>query len=85
MDPERLNEVLIRPIHRGPMLNDILPRLVGMEYLKLIDVSSGYHNLKLQVKIITSNKIFMSVWLVSTHTTTVWSSPSGIQIPVENR
>ena len=27
LDPVRLNQALIRPIHRGPMLNDILPRL----------------------------------------------------------
>ena len=25
LDPARLNEVLIRPFHRGPTLNDILP------------------------------------------------------------
>ena len=30
-----------------PVLNDILPRLVGIKYLTLIDASSGYHNLKL--------------------------------------
>ena len=36
-DQARLNKVLIRPTHRGPTLNDILP----------IDVGSDYHNLKL--------------------------------------
>ena len=25
LDPVRLNQALIRPIHRGPTLNDILP------------------------------------------------------------
>ena len=29
------------------MLNDILPKLTNVRYLSLIDVSSGYHNLKL--------------------------------------
>ena len=33
------------------MLHDILPRLEGMKYLILIDVSSGYHNLKLDEKL----------------------------------
>ena len=32
---------------RGPTLNDILPKLNDAKYLSLIDVSSGYHNLKL--------------------------------------
>ena len=36
-----------RLVHRGPTLNDILPKLDYAQYLSLIDVSSGYHNLKL--------------------------------------
>ena len=50
IDPARLNKALIRPVHRGPMLNHILPRLAGVKYLMLGDVSSGYHNLKLDDK-----------------------------------
>ena len=46
-DPMRLNQALIRPVHRGPMLNDILPKLNNVQYMTIIDVSSGYHNLKL--------------------------------------
>ena len=46
-DPPRLKEMLIRPVHRCPMLNNILPRLVGVKYFMLIDARSGYHNLKL--------------------------------------
>ena len=45
--PSWLNQVLIRPVHWGPTLNDILLRLNYAKYLSLIDVSSGYHNLKL--------------------------------------
>ena len=41
----RLNQALIRPVHRGPTLNDIFPKLINVKYLSLIDVSSGYHNL----------------------------------------
>ena len=50
LDPVRLNQVLIRPIHRGPMLNDILPKVNNVQYMSIIDASSGYHNLKLHEK-----------------------------------
>ena len=40
----------IRLVHRGPSLNDILLKLNHTQYLSLIDVSSGYHNLKLDEK-----------------------------------
>ena len=45
LDPARLNKVLIRPVHRDLMLNDILPRLAVVTNLMLMDVSLGYHNL----------------------------------------
>ena len=41
LDPEALNQALIRPVHRGPMLNDILPRLHNVKYVSIIEVSSG--------------------------------------------
>ena len=47
LDPAHLSQALIRPIHRGPTLNHILPNLHNAKYLSLIDASSGYHNLKL--------------------------------------
>ena len=47
LNPVQLNQALIRPIHRGPILNDILPKLNNMQYMSIIDVSLGYHNLKL--------------------------------------
>ena len=50
LDPVRLNQALIRPVHRGPTLNDILPRLNNVKYMSIIDASSGYHNLKLDEK-----------------------------------
>ena len=50
LDPARLNQVLIRPVHRGPTLNDILPKLNNVKYLSLTDASSGYHNLKLDAR-----------------------------------
>ena len=50
LDPMRLNQTLIRPVHRGPILNDILPRLNNVQYMSIIDVSLGYHNLTLDEK-----------------------------------
>ena len=50
IDPVRLNQALIRPVHRGPTLNDILPRLNNVKYMSIIDASWGYHNLKLDKK-----------------------------------
>ena len=50
LEPVRLNQAFIRPIHRGPMLNDILPKLNNVQYMSIIDGSSGYHNLKLDEK-----------------------------------
>ena len=50
LDPIRLNQALIRPINRGPMLNDLLPRLNNVKYVSMIYASSGYHNLKLDKK-----------------------------------
>ena len=50
LDLVRLNQALIRPIHRGPTLNDILPKLNGVKYMCIIDASLGYHNLQLDTK-----------------------------------
>ena len=50
LDLARLNQALIRPVHRGSTLNDIFPKLIKVKYLSLIDVSSGYHNIKLDDK-----------------------------------
>ena len=35
------------PVHRGPPLNDIFPKLNKVKYLSIIDASSGYQNLTL--------------------------------------
>ena len=50
LDPARPNQALIRPIHRGPTLNDILPKLNNVKYMSIIDGSSGYQNLQLDTK-----------------------------------
>ena len=48
LDPARLKKALMRLVHRGPTLNDILLRLPDKKYLTLIDTSSDYQNLKLE-------------------------------------
>ena len=48
LDQVRLNQALIRPVHRGPMLNDTLPRLNNVKtYVNNRPLALGYHNLKL--------------------------------------
>ena len=49
LDPARLNQALIRPVHRGPTFNNILPKLNNAKYMS-INASSGYHNLNLDEK-----------------------------------
>ena len=51
LDLARLNQALIRPIHRGHMLNNILHRLNNVKYMSIIDLSLGYHNLQLDTKL----------------------------------
>ena len=50
LDPAWPNQAVIRPIHRGPMLNNILPKFNNVRYMSIIDASSGFHNLKLDDK-----------------------------------
>ena len=45
LDPARLNQALIKPVHRGPTL-----KLDNAQCLSIIDASYGYHNLKLDKK-----------------------------------
>ena len=39
LDPARLNQALIRPIDRGPTINDILPNLTNAHSMTIIDVN----------------------------------------------
>ena len=50
LDPATLNQELIRSIHRDPTVNDMLPKIMHVQYLTLIDISSGYHSLQLDKK-----------------------------------
>ena len=47
MDPLRLNQTLLTPVHREPSINGILPKLTDTYYMTLIDTGSGYHKQKL--------------------------------------
>ena len=50
LESGRLNQAFIILVHRGPKLNDILSKINNAQHLSFIDVSSGYHNLKLDEK-----------------------------------
>ena len=50
LNPRRLNQVLIRAVHRCATINDILPKLINAHYMTITDASSGYNNLKLSKK-----------------------------------
>ena len=50
LDPAKLNQALIRPIHKGPTHNDILPRLNNVQYMSIMNASSDYQNLKLDMQ-----------------------------------
>ena len=45
-----LNQALVTPIHSGPTLNDILPKLNNVKYMSIIDACLGYHSLQLDTK-----------------------------------
>ena len=45
LDPIRLNQVVIIPIHKNPKINDILPKLRNPCYMTIIDAWLGYHHL----------------------------------------
>lgn len=47
LDPAKLNNSIVRPIHRSPTLQDIKPKLRGAKYFSILDLRSGYWNLKL--------------------------------------
>ena len=51
LNSARLNKAWITPIHRGLLINDILPRMAGAIYLTLIDMRVGCHNSKVGVKL----------------------------------
>ena len=41
LEPAQLNQALIRPTHRGPTLNNILPKLNNAKYLSVLDWGQG--------------------------------------------
>ena len=44
IDPVKLNHVIIRPVHRGQTVSDILSKLSGATYFSLLDATSGFWN-----------------------------------------
>ena len=81
----RLNQALIIPVHRGPILNDILLKLKNARHLSLIDLSSGYHNLKLDER---SSYLTIFAYLFGRYRykgLPFRAAPAGDYVPKKNR
>ena len=50
LNPARLNQALIRPVHRGIANNNILLKIKHTHIILHMDASSGYHSIKLNEK-----------------------------------
>ena len=85
LDPVQLNQVLIRLIHRGPTLNDILPKLNNVQYMSIIDASSVYHNLKFDKQSSYLTTFSCLVWQVQVQAFTIQSSAGRGYVPMQNR
>ena len=59
--PCKAQQVLIRSVHRGLTHSDIFQKLNDLNYLSLIDVSSGYQNLELDEIYHTSQHLHVSL------------------------
>ena len=78
--PTRLNQTLIRPIHRDLTVNDIfqkLPKVMHMCYLIVLDTSSGCNNLKLD-EILLFNYIWMQIWEIQVCKITIETTVTGV-------
>ena len=58
IDPAKLNRAIIRPIHRGQTVSDVLSKLSGVKYFSLLDAKHGFWNLQLDDE---SSKLTMFV------------------------
>ena len=86
LDLVRLNQVLLRPMYRGPMLNDILLMFNNVQYISIIDASSGYHNLKLDEKSSYLTMFACSFgWYQYKHAYHSGAVPVRQHVPVQNR
>ena len=50
LNPVRINQAFIQPVHRGLTVKELLPKLAHEKYLTHIDAMSYYHNVKLSEK-----------------------------------
>ena len=50
LDPKDLNKAIKRPRHCTPTIDEVLPKLNGAQYFSIVDVRSGYWNIKLDLE-----------------------------------
>ena len=74
--PARLNQALIRPIHRGPTLNDTLLKLSNAHYMTIIDASQDATSCNSIKKIIILTHSFISILQVQIYQTAIWDGTS---------
>ena len=82
LDPARLNQALIQPVHRCPTLNDIIPQVTNVKYLPLIVASCRYHNLRLDEQL-SYLATFVPIWQIQM--TSICSSHCRQHVSVKNR
>ena len=75
----------MRPVHRWPTLDEIFSNLNNAKYLSPTDVSSGYHNLKLDKRLMIPHNICMPIWQVQIQEIAVWGSPHKGYVPKKNK
>ena len=85
LDPARLYQALIRPIHRDPTLNHILPRLNNAKYMSIINASLGYHNLQLDTKLSYLTTFTCPFGRYQYKHLLFRAAPVGDRVPVQNR
>ncbi|XP_048587408.1 uncharacterized protein K02A2.6-like [Nematostella vectensis] len=50
LDPKDLNKAIKRPHHHTPTIDEVLSKLNGAQYFSIVDVRSGYWNIKLDLE-----------------------------------
>ena len=76
LDPARPNKGQVKHIQWYPKMNDIVPRLAGTKYLKVIEVSLRYNNLKYNDRS-SCLTTFSCLFGRYGNMTTIWSSTTG--------
>ena len=84
LGPARLNQTVIRPVHRDPTVKDIFPKLTHVKYLTYICLF-WVPQPEAQWKMILFNYIFVSVWHIHMQAINFCISFSRCHVPERER